>query len=532
MGKTLAPRATVNPQSLLVRILDQPGLLSAVQALPPSTLLRLIDRVGLEDAGELVALATVDQLRRVFEEDLWRSERPGEDERFDAARFTLWLEVMLEAGEHFAADKLAELPEELVELALHHHILVISLQELALLISEGEGQVPLEKVVEDSLYLELGDYCVIGRRADSWEAIATVLVALDERHSNSLQPMLERLWRVTSDYVYGQGGLWEVLTSEEMLQADAAADREDNRARAGFVAASSARSFLALARAGDLASLLQAPTRDAVTGAFFREYAATPLVVGAPGGPAPSAPGVAGLLALLDEGEDGRPATRLLPAGSDTQPAGQTLLARALVELAGRDAHRHAERIRELGYVANVLLAGVGARGERLRPVEAAQAALAICSLGLEHALGAPPDRQRSKGSHLRAAAPAKGLERLSCDVLFRVGWRLLYDEVSCPAAAAVERVATRLASASSPRARGPLEQLAAAARAALKQGRPFSIAGRLDALAGALDEAQLARLTALAEELPAWLGSDGLTQERITSAAELRRARTFLEAL
>jgi hypothetical protein len=42
--------------------------------------------------------------------------------------------------------------------------MVISLQELALLISEGEGQVPLEKVVEDSPYLELGDYCVIARR--------------------------------------------------------------------------------------------------------------------------------------------------------------------------------------------------------------------------------------------------------------------------------------------------------------------------------------------------------------------------------
>ena len=293
--------------------------MGAVQALPPAALLRLIDRIGLEDAGELVALATVDQLRRVFEEDLWRSDRPGEDERFDAERFTLWLEVMLEAGERFAADKLAELPEELVELALHHHILVISLQELALLISEGEGQVPLEKVVEDSPYLEFGDYCVIGRRAESWEAITTVLTALDERHSNALQPMLERLWRVTSDYVYGQGGLWEVLTSEEMLQADAAADREDNRARSGFVATSSARSFLALARADDVATLLQAPKRDPVTGAFFREYEATPLGGRQPraGRPAPSrARGPTGLLAAARRGGGRR-------AGDAAPPVGQ-----------------------------------------------------------------------------------------------------------------------------------------------------------------------------------------------------------------
>ncbi len=324
MTKPLAPRTPANPQNLLARILDQPGLVGAVQALPPAALLGLIDRIGLEDAGELVALATVDQLRRVFEEDLWRSERPGEDERFDAARFTLWLEVMLEAGERFAADKLAELPEEMVELALHHHILVISLEELALLISEGEGQVPLEKVVEDSPYLELGDYCVIGRRADSWEAVATVLTALDERHSNALQPMLERLWRVTSDYVYGQGGLWEVLTSEEMLQADAAADREDSRARSGFVAAASARSFLALARTGDVASLLQAPSRDPVTAAFFREYQATPLAATTTrsAGTAPSAPEPTSLRALLDELAGDAPAARLLESGREEQPAG------------------------------------------------------------------------------------------------------------------------------------------------------------------------------------------------------------------
>src|SRR5437899_3187478 len=150
MTNTLAPRTHANPRTLLARILEQPGLVSAVQALPPAALLRLIDRVGLEDAGELVALATVEQLRRVFDEDVWRSARPGEDERFDAARFTLWLEVMVEAGERFAADKLAELPEDEVALALHHQVLVISLDELALLISEGEGQVPPAKAVEDT----------------------------------------------------------------------------------------------------------------------------------------------------------------------------------------------------------------------------------------------------------------------------------------------------------------------------------------------------------------------------------------------
>lgn len=529
MTKTLAPRPPANPRTLLARILAEPDLVRTVQALPPVSLLRLIDRVGLEDAGELVALTTVDQLRRVFDEDVWRSNRPGEDERFDPARFTLWLEVMLEAGERFAADKLAELPADLVELALHHHVLVISLEELALLISEGEGQVPLEKVVEDSPYLELGDYCIIGRSWEGWETISTVLLALDERHSNALQPMLERLWRLTTDYVYGQGGLFDVLTSEEMLQSDAAADREDRRERAGFVAASSARAFLALARTDDVASLLRAPTRDAITGAFFRHSEVVPLPIDATDGAGTNEHDRGRLGALLDEmaGEDRAP--RLLV--SEHEERTQTLLTRALVELAERDAALHAERVRELGYLANVLLAGVGARGAPLRPLEAAQATLATCSLGLERALADAHGRQREHARPEESAASQ--LETLGCDVLFRVGRRLLHEQVSRPAATAIERVALRAARATDgTKERASLEHLAVAARAALKEGRASSLGARLDVLADALDEGQRALLASLSDELPALLSADGATAERIASTVQLQRARAFLEAL
>src|SRR6476659_6368681 len=112
----MSDKLIVPSRALLTRLLDEPGLVRAVQALPPRALLQLIDQVGLEDAGELVALATTDQLERIFDEDLWRSSAPGADERFDPARFALWLEVMLEAGEAFAADTLAGLDEELVAL--------------------------------------------------------------------------------------------------------------------------------------------------------------------------------------------------------------------------------------------------------------------------------------------------------------------------------------------------------------------------------------------------------------------------------
>src|SRR3954470_7055814 len=116
-------------RKLLARVLETPELGAQLQSLPGPVLGKLIDYVGLEDAGELVALATTDQLAQIFDEDLWRSSRAGEDPRFDAERFLLWLEIMLEAGERVVAERLAELPQELVTLAFHRHLLVISFDD-------------------------------------------------------------------------------------------------------------------------------------------------------------------------------------------------------------------------------------------------------------------------------------------------------------------------------------------------------------------------------------------------------------------
>ncbi len=92
---------------LLNRLLEDPELAPTLRALPAPALRQVILRVGLEDAGELIALASLEQLREVFDEDLWRSAQPGQDEAFDAARFAVWLEVLLEGGEALVADRLA-----------------------------------------------------------------------------------------------------------------------------------------------------------------------------------------------------------------------------------------------------------------------------------------------------------------------------------------------------------------------------------------------------------------------------------------
>src|SRR5262249_17777696 len=96
--KTPARRDDHDHRPLVERILATPHLPQIVRQLRPALLHRLIERCGLEDCGELVALATPDQLSRVLDLDLWRASRPGLDEQFDAERFGTWVEVLMDCG--------------------------------------------------------------------------------------------------------------------------------------------------------------------------------------------------------------------------------------------------------------------------------------------------------------------------------------------------------------------------------------------------------------------------------------------------
>ncbi|HKX27162.1 MAG TPA: DUF6178 family protein, partial [Blastocatellia bacterium] len=89
--------ATDGP-GLLDRILNTPSLEQVIPRLRPDLLHRVIQTCGLEDCGEIVALATPEQLTRIFDLDLWRAAQAGRDEQFDAHRFGVWLEVLVESG--------------------------------------------------------------------------------------------------------------------------------------------------------------------------------------------------------------------------------------------------------------------------------------------------------------------------------------------------------------------------------------------------------------------------------------------------
>jgi hypothetical protein len=502
------------PGRLLARILDEPDLVGLVQGLAPQVLGKLIEHVGLEDSGELVALATTEQLQRIFDDDLWRGARPGQDQTFDADRFALWLQVMLEAGEEFAARTLAELPEDLVTLALLRQLLVIDADALALEYSRlSEDDDLTDKALASCLSYEFAEFQVLSRSPENWDAILAVLLALDRDHHEFLRRMLSRCCAASTEFIEENGGLYNVLSSAEMLEADVASEREDRRAREGFVAPSAAAAFLALARTADATGTEQ--TTDPITRSYFRRLshptppASTPRApcsLPPPEEPSPRS-GSSKLAELLRAAEilPGNRPPLLLKGGKAKRRAKASLLGQALLELIAKQPELQTRRLEELAYLANVLVAGCSFRGRAFRPIEAAEAAMAGCNLGLE--------RMVSKAS-AKAPSPraVEILAREGADRLFRRGWQLLHDEVVLPAGRAVLRVLTRKPK-DRPKALPEREiavELKRAAQAmglALSAGKPWECRNELEVLEVLLAPHQRTAVLALLEECPSLAG-------------------------
>lgn len=525
--------------SLIYRVLDQPNLVAAVQSLPPQALGRLINHVGLEDAGEIVALATTSQLTRIFDDDLWRSPGPGQDEAFDADRFALWLEVMLEAGEDFAARRLAELPEDLVTLAFHEQVLVINIEELAIRMSSrprgqlSDDDVQVEKALESCPCQELGEYRIIARRHESWDTLFGLLVALDRDHHDFLDRLLERLCAMGAELIEDQGGLYEVLTAAESLEADVAGEREDRRAEHGFIAPSSAAAFLALARTSTLAALQKFDEHDAITRAYFRDLRPEPHASptaptsGARSTSSATADAAADLVDLLRTADVLPPVATTRLIASEAAAGPEPELSWALRRLGQAAPDRHAARVRELAYLTNVLAAGASLARRPLRPVEATRVALATCNLGLQHLLAGKG--RRAAADRLLASTPA--------DRLFLVGWNLLFHDVVLAAAERASKLLARTTAAADDLAsKRAHERAAAALRSAIANGKPWTARRQLDVLAARLGEPTFATLIALLDECPTLVGQLAPRQvgasEFIASQDQLAAAREFLDAL
>ncbi|XXX72062.1 DUF6178 family protein [Sorangium sp. So ce134] len=528
------------PRHLVAKLLEQPDLVRLVQGLEAPVLTRLIRHIGLEDAGEIVALATTEQLKGIFDEDLWRSERPGKDETFDADRFALWLEVMLEAGEAFAARKVAELDEDLVTLALCKHVLVIDIDGLSVQMSSSDRSDDddlVEKALESCLYQELEEFRVIARDPRSWDAILQVLVELDREHHALLRALLERCCAISTEVIEESGGLYDVLTSEEMLESDVAAEREDRREQEGFVAPSAAASFLDLARVTPLEEILESRAYDAVTRAHFRAAAAKARPPAAatrrpvPGGEqgAPAAEDLQSFLEVLREADVLPPAAeaRLLTAGAGR--AGEDLaFTSAIREVMARDAELYGKRLMELSYLVNVLISGCSHDGRAFRPFEAVEAVLCTCNLGLERLLGGRAGRrQRGPDDLVSAMAEHDAVK------MFMAGWNLLHREVALFAAGALrEALAELVAGQPDAQAAREIARVAAGLGADVEAGKPWRSRGKLDRIERALGAEATAIHRALLDELPLLprgAGEGARGARFISSAAQIRAIQAML---
>ena len=532
------------PRDLICRILETPDLPRVVQGLEPAVLHQLVQKCGLEDAGPIVAFATTEQLMGVFDHDLWQAARAGAADEFDADRFGLWLEVLVEAGAELAARKVAELDFDLVTAAFSRHLLVLDAEwnaierrDAALLdevISDLAEQLALaEATLENGL--ELSGFRIVPRRGAPWDALIEVLSGLSSDHPAFFGRLMVRCGALSTEYIEDNGGLFDVLTSDEQVLSDVAGERDERRAEEGYVGPPEAAAFLKLARQ----RVGSASSADTLTTSYFRKLdarAATTRRASASSAPASGEPSGRAeaegrrFLALLQE-EGVLPASQppLLPAGEQDAPDRLARIRAQLLYAREHDSAAYARRSDELSYLANVLVAGCSFQSRRFRPVEAADAALAVCNLGLENR------------PHAAGRVPAGFLVEQELVTVFRWGWSVLHERVCLDLARRLIRALADLR-VDDLQLQHDLKQLRIRMAAQLKAGTPWQERDKLDVLA-ILDPPAWATLLGLVDECPVVPKpspkSSGRPPLRVTAEfefisenAQIEWARDFVDSL
>lgn len=395
-------------RSLLGRLFELPNLAHTVQALPARTFAAAVHEVGVEDAGELLALATTEQLVETFDEHLFVGRGAGEREVLDGERFAVWLEVLLEAGEDAAADRFAALDESFVAHCLGSILLVLDEDALREHLAEGDEEESrqVDKRLESALTEDLDGYLLVARQHDGWDAALALVLALDQRHRALLVRLLDRLALQSSHYLEDLEALSDVLSEAESLAEDVEAAREERRARQGYVEPQAARAFLKLARTAPDEEI-----RDPLTRAYFRE------IERAPHGAQVAAPTSTALPSALEDGTLGATAPLAAP-GTSASTALEAFM-QALRELSERDPRVLGKRMDELAYLVNAVLAGHAREGQRLRPKEATDAVLATVCYGAVLRARRP---NRKRNVLPRAHELTMVLRKHEADLLFRIG--------------------------------------------------------------------------------------------------------------
>jgi len=500
-----ARRDATDGRGLLNRILNTPGLEHVVPRLRPDLLHRVIQTCGLEDCGELVALATPEQLERVFDLDLWRAAKAGLDEQFDADRFGVWLEALAEFCAAVAAQKLAGMDVNLVVTGLAQHLLVYDRAAVTPYETLDGERVEVYCVDDNRLTFDLGGYRLVAKRADSWEAIVEILMSLGEEHPGYFHQVM-RGCRTLSNSGRETDGLDDLLHEGDQVMFDLSVDREQRREKQGYVTPGEARAFLQMSRELRLGSDAKPPVNPLARSSFRDlsertrvEVHSEPalLAVGSEAQPAPedTAEAVAAVYDVLLEAGVLPQAPRALLGGSEGHRPRLGLIQAYMQFVLDLDEEAYSTRNEELAYLANALMAGCSLQARPFTPQEASDAVVAVCNLGLENW---PPHWLLANAT----ALPASFLLDHDLVSVFQVGWAVLHKNVGMYAAEQLISVLTRMRSHDR-EIQMELDALRIRLAKHWRAGAPWRARNALDVIA-TLDTLAWAVLLALIDECPA----------------------------
>jgi Family of unknown function (DUF6178) len=511
---TPALRDAREPHRLIDRILDAPGLAQAVPRLPPEILHRVIQRCGLEECGEIVALATPGQLADVFDLDVWRAGRPGRDEQFDADRFGVWLEVLIESGAAVAAEIVARLDAGLVTAGLAQHARVFDRAALSPSITDDGDEMPTSQAVDGGPSCDVGGYLLVATRTDSWDAIVAVLMALDAGHHDYFHRVMRGCRRL-SNSGFEVDRLHDLLTDREQTMFDVAFDRERRREKRGYVAPAQARAFLEASRQRRLDEAATPPDQP-LARAYFRALASSDaaetnsesprllLASATPPAPDPAGDAIAAVVDLLLDAGVLPPPPRALLDGTREEAPRLAHIERRMQFLLDLNPDAYSMRSRELAYLANTIVAGCSIQARAIGAQEASDAVVAACNLGLENW-----PRQWLAADTRRASPVVESGTRLPDDFLvdhdlasvFQVGWTILHHHVCMYTADQLIRILAELR-CEDRETRAGLDALRIELARHLQAGEPWRARGALDVVA-ILDMPAWAALLGLIDECP-----------------------------
>ncbi len=124
-------------------ILASPEAERLVRSFAPETLFHTLKEIGAADAGDLLSLATPEQVRWLFDLDCWNKDQPN------FGRIREWLEAVAEGGRRRMAEGLMALDIELAALILRQFFRVYRVDD-----PQGTPDAPLDRFVQfDEHYL-------------------------------------------------------------------------------------------------------------------------------------------------------------------------------------------------------------------------------------------------------------------------------------------------------------------------------------------------------------------------------------------